>query len=376
MSLVLKNISRVVDGECYINNATITFEPGSFNVLLGRTLAGKTSLMRLLAGLDKPSEGRLFMDGVDVTGVAVQKRNIAMVYQQFINYPSLTVFENIASPLRIAGVAESMIHKKVNEVAAMLHIEPFLQRFPLELSGGQQQRTAMARALIKEGGLILFDEPLVNLDYKLREELRFELRELFKVKNTIAIYASTEPSEALALGGVTSLLHEGRIIQSGPVNEVYNLPDSIEAAELFSEPPINILNTKVANEQVYIGNSDGFSLSKLPAPLPVGDYNIGIRPHHITLTQCHDDDIAIEAKVDVAEISGSETYLHVANEYLTMVIQLSGIHVFHTDTRLRVYLPVNKLYVFDHAGKRVLAPQYLSTQNDRAHNSKRDTHHG
>src|SRR3989344_6424444 len=189
MSLTLEHVSRVIEGQTWIDDANLRFEAGSFNVLLGRTLSGKTSLMRLMAGLDKPDSGRILMNGVDVTAKPVRLRNVAMVYQQFINYPTLTVFENIASPLRQAGVSNELIQSKVLETAKMLRIEKFLQRFPLELSGGQQQRTAMARALVKDAELILFDEPLVNLDYKLREELRQEMRELFKARHTIAIYA-------------------------------------------------------------------------------------------------------------------------------------------------------------------------------------------
>lgn len=360
MSLMLNNISYVVNGETYIDDVNISFDVGSFNVLLGRTLAGKTSLMRLIAGLDKPTSGQLIMDGVDVTGMPVQKRNIAMVYQQFINYPNLTVFENIASPLRILGLKNNVINKRVKEVASILRIGEFLQRLPLELSGGQQQRTAMARALIKEGSLILFDEPLVNLDYKLREELRFELRELFKKQNTIAIYASTEPNEALALGGITTLMHEGKIIQTGPVNDVYSLPNSIESAELFSEPPINIINGVVNNGTVTIGNGVSFQFTQLTTEVSSGEFSFGIRPHHITMSQKNDDDIALDLKVDVAEISGSETFLHMSDNSISAVAQLTGVHNFHTDAAVRVYLPVNKLYVFDLNGKMIQSPAYIT----------------
>jgi len=241
MSLTLEHVSRVIEGQTWIDDANLRFEAGSFNVLLGRTLSGKTSLMRLMAGLDKPDSGRILMNGVDVTAKPVRLRNVSMVYQQFINYPTMTVFENIASPLRQAGVSNELIQSKVLETAKMLRIEKFLQRHPLELSGGQQQRTAMARALVKDAELILFDEPLVNLDYKLREELRQEMRELFKARHTIAIYATTEPNEALALGGTTTILHEGRVIQSGKAAEVYHQPQTVLAAELFSEPPINLM---------------------------------------------------------------------------------------------------------------------------------------
>ena len=250
MSLTLEHVSRVVDHQVYIDDACLSFEPGSFNVLVGRTLAGKTSLMRLMAGLDKPSSGRILLNGVDVTGVPVRRRNVSMVYQQFINYPNLTVFENIASPLRQNGVGREEIERKVRETAQMLRIEKFLQRHPLELSGGQQQRTAMARALVKDADLVLFDEPLVNLDYKLREELRQEMRELFRTRRSIAVYATTEPNEALALGGTATILHEGRVIQSGPTTEVYQRPQQVLAAELFSEPPINLVDGRISEGEV------------------------------------------------------------------------------------------------------------------------------
>ena len=157
MSLELKNVSHVVGAETYLDDISVTLNQGSFNVLLGRTLAGKTTLMRIMAGIEAPTSGLIVMDGVDVTGVPVQQRNISMVYQQFINYPNLTVFENIASPLRLAKIKESEITRRVKETADILQISQFLNRFPLELSGGQQQRTSMARALVKDASLILFD---------------------------------------------------------------------------------------------------------------------------------------------------------------------------------------------------------------------------
>jgi glycerol transport system ATP-binding protein len=197
--------------------------------------------MRVMAGLDKPSAGRVVADGRDVTGISVRHRNLAMVYQQFINYPSFTVYDNIASPLRIKRVPDAQIRTRVMDMADRLHITPYLQRSPAELSGGQQQRTALARALIKESELLLLDEPLVNLDYKLREELRKELTELFSDGKTTVVYATTEPLEALQLGGHTVVLHEGRLLQQGDTLAVFNAPNSIQTARTFSDPPINLM---------------------------------------------------------------------------------------------------------------------------------------
>jgi glycerol transport system ATP-binding protein len=359
MSLTLENITRVVDGVPFISDANISFEPGSFNVLLGHTLAGKTSLMRLMAGLDKPTQGRVLMDGADVTGMPVQQRNVSMVYQQFINYPNLTVRENIASPLRLSKMPESQIKKRVDETAAMLRIDPFLDRLPLELSGGQQQRTAMARALVKDASLILFDEPLVNLDYKLREELRMELRELFQERRSIAIYATTEPNEALALGGTTTLLHEGRIIQSGPVNVVYRQPVNVTSAALFSEPPINLLGGRVSESEVTFDEYAHFPLNQDLRGLTPGDYRFGVRPSHIGLVPRNDDDLELSMQVELAEISGSETFMHVKNRHFSLVLQLSGVHEYRTDAPIKVYLPTHKLFVFDSSGAMLQAPTRL-----------------
>jgi glycerol transport system ATP-binding protein len=360
MSLVLKNLGYEVEGEKYLTDVNLKLEPGSFNVLLGRTLAGKTSLMRLIGGLDKPTTGNIYMDDIDVTNIAVQKRNISMVYQQFINYPNLTVRENIASPLRIAKTKESEITRRVNETAAILQIEPFLDRYPLELSGGQQQRTSMARALVKDASIILFDEPLVNLDYKLREELRSELRDLFKERNAIAVYATTEPNEAMALGGVTTLLHEGHIIQTGLPTQVYRNPINIEAAKLFNEPAINLIPGRLSENEVTFDDSVHFPLDHELSHIPPGNYVFGMLPSHIGLVPNHDDDLEVTMRMQLAEISGSETYMHVVNEHFDLVLQLSGVISYHIGDPIKVYLPTHKLFVFDQAGNTIQTPSQRS----------------
>ncbi|HEY0330193.1 MAG TPA: ABC transporter ATP-binding protein, partial [Rhodopseudomonas sp.] len=242
MSVSLHNVSRTIDGVETIRDVSLTLERGTLTVLLGPTLSGKTSIMRLLAGLDKPTHGKVLVDGADVTGVDVRKRSVAMVYQQFINYPSLSVYENIASPLRVQRQPRAEIARKVEEAAKLLKLEPYLKRTPMQLSGGQQQRTAIARALVKGADLVLLDEPLANLDYKLREELREELPRLFAETGAILVYATTEPMEALLLGGRTTTLWEGRVTQSGPAAHVYRHPANLAAARVFSDPPMNELD--------------------------------------------------------------------------------------------------------------------------------------
>jgi glycerol transport system ATP-binding protein len=282
MTLVLQNVSKRVGAEEHILDVSLTLEKGSLNVLLGPTLSGKTSLMRLMAGLDRPTAGDILFDGRSVVGQPVQKRQVAMVYQQFINYPMLTVYENIASPMRVAGVDKATIDRKVRAAAELLKLVPFLDRTPLNLSGGQQQRTAIARALVKEAKLVLLDEPLANLDYKLREELRVELPRLFGETGAVFVYATTEPQEALLLGGRTATLSQGRVTQFGATIDVYGHPADLTTAQTFSDPPLNVVPMTKAGDRL---SYDGKSIAAPPGTqaLADGPYKIGIRPHHLML---------------------------------------------------------------------------------------------
>jgi glycerol transport system ATP-binding protein len=350
VKLELRNVSKKVGNETHLNAISLTLEKGTLNVLLGPTLAGKTSLMRIMAGLDRPTEGEVWSDGVNVTGVPVQKRNIAMVYQQFINYPALTVYENIASPLRIAGAGKDVIDREVRRAAELLRLTPYLDRKPLNLSGGQQQRTALARAIVKNAGLVLLDEPLANLDYKLREELRVELPKIFAQSGAIFVYATTEPSEALLLGGNTATLHEGRITQFGPTVDVFRHPVDVITAQTFSDPP---MNTIAAVKQGNLFKVEGAAAIPVPAQLGAiadGPCTVGFRPHHLSLKPESPSDVALQTHVTVTEITGSESFVHVAFAGEDWVMLARGVHDVEPDKALTVYLDARHLLVFNAAG--------------------------
>ncbi|AUH33337.1 ABC transporter ATP-binding protein [Paracoccus tegillarcae] len=339
MSLELKNIVKSVDGRTHIHTTSLTLQPGSMNVLLGPTLAGKTTLMRLMAGLDKPTEGRVMWNGEDVTGQRVQDRKVAMVYQQFINYPSMSVYENVASPLRLMGVAKDEIDRRVRETAEMMRLTPMLDRKPLELSGGQQQRCALARALVKGAGLVLLDEPLANLDYKLREELRAEIPRIFEESGAIFVYATTEPEEALLLGGHTATLWEGRVTQFGPTPQVYRTPQDATTARVFSDPPMNFKRVTVRGGTTAI---DGAEWS---VDLPDGDYQAGFRPAHLTL---HDraGALPLQTTLNVTEITGAETFLHLHHGDDRWVGLVEGVHTPDHGTPLTVWVDPAHIYLF------------------------------
>ena len=359
MQLALENVSKKVGAEQHLYPLSLQLVPGTINVLLGATQAGKTTLMRLMAGLDRPSSGRVVANQVDVTGVSVRQRDLAMVYQQFINYPAFTVFDNIASPLRLRKVAEAEIRKRVTELAERLHISAYLQRLPAELSGGQQQRTALGRALIKGAQLLLLDEPLVNLDYKLREELRKDLTALFSEGRTTVVYATTEPLEALQLGGHTTVLHQGRLLQQGATLDVFNAPVSIDAARTFSDPPINLIPATVDESglatlpggvQLTLGEPQRQSLKSQRA------VTLGLRAHSLRLHPASAQDVCLDADVDLSEISGSETFVHLHRGEIALVAQLPGVHNIDLGTRVALHYRVDELFIFDADGALLFAP--------------------
>ena len=405
MQLELEKISKSVGAQPWLYPLDLAPVPGELTVLLGATEAGKTTLMRLMAGLDVPSEGRIRVDGRDVTGVPVRQRNVAMVYQQFINYPSMTVYDNIASPLRLARAPD--LDARVRALAQRLHIEPFLNRLPAELSGGQQQRVALARALAKRAPLMLLDEPLVNLDYKLREELRDELAQLFATGSATVIYATTEPGEALLLGGHCAVLDAGELLQYGPTAEVFRRPRSLRVARAFSDPPMNLFEAlpeanglrlgrrvsraranepastsqaavdQAATREVTPGQAapsqatpsqtitgpllplallDAASAGEATRPIPAAStLTVGLRAGALRL-QPRPGDLALAGSVALAELSGSDSFVHLDTAIGPLVAQLTGVHEFEPGAALTVHFAPGDAYLFDADGALRRAP--------------------
>jgi glycerol transport system ATP-binding protein len=353
VTLELRGVVKRVGADTHIHETSVQLAEEGFNILLGTTLSGKTTLMLLMAGLERPSAGEVWFDGQNVTGVAVQKRNVSMVYQQFINYPSFTVFENIASPLRVARLAEAEIDSRVHRIAELLRLTAMLQRRPAELSGGQQQRTALARALVKDAGLVLLDEPLANLDFKLREELRDELPKLFTGRRCTVVFATSDPVEALLLGGHTATLHEGRITQFGPTAQVYRRPVDLVTAQAFSNPPINIAAVTKQGDSIMLGESVRWTADAAMRPRPDGRYTVGIRPHHIGLGANGRGGATLEGKVLIAELSGSDSVIHFAHDAMTWVSQSHGVRAIEVGATAQFHIDVGACLYFDADGKRV-----------------------
>jgi glycerol transport system ATP-binding protein len=359
MQLMLERIEQRVGASTHLYPLDLTLVPRAVTVLLGATQAGKTTLMRVMAGLDAPAKGRVLADGVDVTGKPVRERNVAMVYQQFINYPSMTVADNIASPLKLRrdALSRSAINARVAELAAKLHIEPFLQRLPAELSGGQQQRVALARALAKNAPLMLLDEPLVNLDYKLREELRDELSQLFASGQSTVVYATTEPTEALLLGGYTAVMDGGELLQYGPTADVFHRPLSVRVARAFSDPPMNLIPASAHAEGVLLRG--GVPLVLALTGDASGALTVGVRAGALRVHE-RPGDLALPGQVELAEIAGSDTFVHVDTPIGEVVAQLTGVHVFALGAAITLYLDPAQAYVFGADGGLLIAPAALT----------------
>lgn len=355
MSLTLQDISLTVGGQHHLRDIALTLERGTVNVLLGPTRSGKTSLMRVMAGLDPPTSGGMTADGRDVTGLPVKKRSVAMVYQQFINYPALTVYENIASPLRVRGAPKAEIDRRVRAAAALLKLDKQLEKTPLKLSGGQQQRCAIARAVVRQADLVLLDEPLANLDYKLREELREELPRIFASTGAIFVYATTEPTEALMLGGNTACLSEGRLLQFGPAAQVYRRPTSLAAARTYSDPPMNVAEVMKRGGQLVLPGGATVASDGALARLSDGPYQIGVRAHHLRLAPTAGS-ISIAGTVDVTEITGSESYIHIHAGALRWVALVGGVHELEPGSPIAIHLDPGQLFIFDVDGNVVVTP--------------------
>ena len=332
-------------GKKVFENIRLHFLPDAKIGVVGVNGSGKSTLLRIMAGLDH-----------DIIGEAKPAEGIKVGYlpQEPKLDPSMTVFENIASPLRVARVADAEVRRRVGRIAELLQLGPFLERRPAELSGGQQQRTALARALVKEAALVLLDEPLANLDYKLREGLRDELPRLFADRACTVVYATTEPSEALLLGGHTAVLHEGRVLQYGPAAAVYREPADLATARAYSDPPINVAQVEKRGSRIVLSPEVGWDGGPRAGALADGTYIFGLRPHHVLpRTDAASGGVPVEGTVLISEISGSESVIHFALGGLTWVSLSRGVHGLKVGSRARFELDVARGLYFAPDGPRV-----------------------
>tara|TARA_X000000368_G_scaffold408563_1_gene389368 strand:+ start:660 stop:1733 length:1074 start_codon:yes stop_codon:yes gene_type:complete len=354
VSLLIDHISFKPTEEYHLNDVTLNFNPGKMYTILGRTLSGKTTLLKTIAGLQTPDSGSINFEGADFLSVPVWNRNVAMVYQQFINYPHLNVIENIAFPLKQRKMEENLIEKEVKEAMEKVGLIGFELRKIQELSGGQQQRVALARSLAKKAKILLLDEPLVNLDYKLREGLREEFKKLFsgsEASNSILIYASTDPLEAMQLNGDIIVIDEGKVLQTGSAKEVFENPATAKVAEITNDPAMNINKGHIQDNTLVMNNNVQIQIPDQLKSIPNGDYQVGIRATDLYL-----DDNGFSFDVEISEISGSETFLHLRNNDLKCVATIEEVKTYEANEVVKINFDKSKIYLFKETGELLHSP--------------------
>lgn len=320
--------------------------PGEFFALLGPSGSGKSTTLRLMAGLDKPTQGRILFDGRDVTALDAQDRDVAMVFQSYALYPHMTVAQNIAFPLEMAKAPKAQIASQVSEAARKVRIEHLLDRKPGQLSGGQQQRCALARAIVRKASLFLLDEPLSNLDAKLRLETRAELKKLQRNLGVTTVYVTHDQEEALTLADRMAVFMEGEIVQIGTPAEIFARPNSLDVAAFIGSPPMNLMVANVTGGRAQIA---GYVLPvRLPSTAPA-QVMVGVRPSAVRL-----DGTGIPAVVELIENLGDSGVLDLAFEGGNARARITDIGQFREGQRLNIDVAAQDTHLFDPTtGKRL-----------------------
>jgi multiple sugar transport system ATP-binding protein len=352
-SVTLRGLTKVFDGtaQAALRELSLEVHDGEFLVLLGPSGCGKTTVLRCIAGLEEPTAGEVLIGDRVVTHVPPAERDVAMVFQTYALYPHLTVRENVAFALEMRDVSKADVTRRVAETAARLGVGDLLDRRPAQLSGGQRQRVALARAIVREPQVFLFDEPLSNLDARLRLEMRAELLALHRALGATMIYVTHDQVEAMTMGQRIAILHLGRLRQVGTPADVYEHPADAFAARFVGSPGMNVLQGRGR------GLPDGgrvVEAGSLSVPIEVstyeGDLQLGIRPEHVGL--CGLDQGVGNADVLIVEPLGSETLVHLNAGGQELVARLSGLVDVRVGTRVGVRVDRRRVHLFDAAGIR------------------------
>jgi sn-glycerol 3-phosphate transport system ATP-binding protein len=349
-TLEIQGLRKSFGGTEVLRQIDITLPDGEMVVIVGASGCGKSTLLRLVAGLETPSEGRVVIGGRDVTTLDPSERDIAMVFQNYALYPHMSVFDNMAYGLRIRGLSRGDIERRVHDAAGMLGLDGMLTRKPRQLSGGQRQRVAMGRAIVREPKLFLFDEPLSNLDAKLRVQMRAEIRRLQKRLGVTSLYVTHDQVEAMTLGDRLLILHEGSPAQFASPMEVFERPADMYVAGFIGAPAMNFLRGRLEQDGRAVRLSAG-PVVPLRDRYAGDDMVLGIRPEHLSL--CND---GIALTLDLVEPLGSETLLHgrVIDGDETVVVKVAGAIV--PSESIMVSVQSEHVHLFDPGtGKRIAA---------------------
>jgi len=349
-----RNIAKSYGMVKVLKQVELDIADQEFAVLLGASGCGKTTLLRMTAGLETISSGDLIIDGVRMNDVHPRDRNTAMVFQNYALYPTMNVFDNIAFSLQIKKMPAAEIRARVERIAAILNLSPFLRRFPRELSGGQRQRVAMGRAMVRDAKVFLFDEPLSNLDAKLRAQMRVEIRQLHENLNTTTIYVTHDQIEAMTMADKIVLMKDGLIEQVGTPEDLYDRPATLFVADFIGSPPMNFIRGAVRHEQ-----GQGFvEHETLQLPLgrniqtPAGtEVTCGLRPQELTLA----DEGDFRGQVRLVEKTGADQNIHLESSGVEIIVTVPRARSVTVGSTVGVQLDHDKLHLFDAEGRRLSA---------------------
>jgi len=349
MSVSLSSITKSFGALAVVNNLSLEIVDGEFVVFLGPSGCGKTTTLRMIAGLEQPTSGDIRIDGQRVNDVAPQRRDIAMVFQSYALYPHLTVAQNIAYPLRVRKLASAEIQTQVSQTAALLEIESLLARRPRDLSGGERQRVALARAIVRHPRAFLLDEPLSNLDAKLRLQMRGELKRLQQTLGTTTVYVTHDQAEAMTLGNRVAVMNKGELQQFNTPLEIYNRPANRFVAEFVGSPGMNFIEGNIdSSQRAFVG--DGLRLALTDDLLNQsgghGSCTLGIRPENVRVSNMQTNHW-MPATVYVTELMGSESFVIVEMHSQRIIARAPGDFRADTGSAIWIDFDLTKAHLFD-----------------------------
>jgi len=351
--VTLEGVSkRYPGGVVAVRDANLEVQDREFMILVGPSGCGKSTLLRMVAGLEEITEGRILIDDRVVNDVPPKNRDIAMVFQNYALYPHMTVYDNMAFGLRMRKFSKADIQNRVEEAAAILGIESLLERKPKALSGGQRQRVAVGRAIVRKPKVFLFDEPLSNLDAKLRVQMRAELSALHTRLGATMIYVTHDQTEAMTMGDRITVLQDGIIQQINEPVEIYERPENMFVAGFIGSPAINFLSGTIEAATPLLLKGDGFefpipeSLADGSALIPGRNVVVGIRPEHFSIPH-GEDGVIQEVDLEVVEPMGHETYIHFSIGSAKMTARIAEGGPFSVGSRIKLLMDISKAHYFD-----------------------------
>ncbi len=347
--LKLKKISKSFGDKEALSNIDLTVSEGDFCILLGPSGCGKTTLLRIIAGLESPDRGNVVLEGRDINQLSPKERDVAMVFQSYALYPHMKVFDNMAFPLKLKGLNKSEITAKVTEVSRLLGIDDLIKRRPAELSGGQRQRVAIGRAIVREPTLFLFDEPLSNLDARLRADMRVELARLHKTLGTTIIYVTHDQVEAMTLGKKIVILKDGILQQEGKPEEIYSKPANLFVAGFVGTPSMNFLKGMIKKEgaEVFFKSANiNFQVKQNLRKFDGNEITCGVRPEDIQIGGSNVSG-SIMAIIEIVEDMGSEKLLYLSGkDGLKFIARVSPSTTYKEEEKISFDLCLERLHFF------------------------------